>query len=94
MTVQLSPSQACGIKSHLDNGRYKKKMLVFLPCGIDHCYEMNPWINSVGHLQGAFRISLVGSGNSEEAIHCLYLVPLILKDHAPVYNINHLIHHY
>lgn len=72
----------------------KKKNAVFLPCGIDHCYEMNPWINSVGHLQGAFRISLVGSGNSEEAIHCLCLVPLILKDHAPVYNINHLIDHY
>lgn len=31
MTVQLSPSQACSIRSHLDNGRHThtKKMLFF-----------------------------------------------------------------
>lgn len=31
-----------------------RKMLVLSPHGIDHCCEMNPWMNLADHLQEAF----------------------------------------
>lgn len=34
----------------------------------------------------------MGSGSRAKVLRSLYLVPLVLKDHARAYNINHLIH--
>ena len=64
-----------------------RKMLVHLPYGIEHSYEMNPWVNAVGHLpEGGVRQQCQGAT-------LLNLVLLVLKDQALVYNFNDLSHH-